>query len=171
MKANDLISESIRDSANLLKSMTDDMSNDELHWNPPGTAHSVAATYAHAALATDWQLHTVIQGGQPWYEGDWAGRSGVSESQPHQTKEWAKSVRIDREAFEPYTQAVFAAIGDYCDDLSEEALEQTVDMSNIGFGEPSLGWFFSHLVVNHLNQLAGEIAAVKGAQGLTGYSF
>ena len=171
MKANDLMSESIRDSAALLKSMTDDMSDEELQWNPPGTAHPVAATYAHAALATDWQLHSVILGGQPWYEGDWAGRSGVSEPQGHQTAEWAKSVQIDREAFGPYAEAVFVAIGEYCDGLDEEALEQTVDMSNMGFGEPSMGWFFSHLVVNHLNQLAGEIAAVKGVQGLTGYSF
>lgn len=171
MKASSLLSEAIRASASLLKSMTKEMGHEQLHWNPPGTAHSVAATYAHAALATDWQLHSVLLGGQPWYESEWSGKTGVSDPEPHQTEDWAKSVRIEREMFEPYAQAVFAAMVDYCEGLSEEALEQTVNMTALGFGEPQVGWFMTHLVVNHLSQLAGEIAAVKGTQGLTGYSY
>jgi hypothetical protein len=171
MKMNEQMSESIGYLASLFKSMTADMSEEELHWQPPGTAHSVAATYAHAALATDWQLHSVLQGDQPWYEGEWAARNGVNIVQPQQTAEWAKDVRVDRETFGPYAEAVFADMLAYCQGLSDEDMERTIDMSKMGFGEPTVGWFMSHLVVIHLSQLAGEISAIKGSQGLEGYGF
>ena len=171
MRINEQMGESIQYLSSLFKSMTADMSDEEFHWQPPGTAHSVAATYAHAALATDWQLHSVLQGGQPKYEGDWAGKNGVNIVQPQQTAEWAKNVRVDRERFGPYAEAVFAAMLSYCAGLSDEDMERTIDMSKMGFGEPTVGWFMSHLVVIHLSQLAGEISAIKGSQGLEGYGF
>ncbi len=41
----------------------------------------------------------------------------------------------------------------------------------MGSDKMPLSWCLSRLVAGHLDQLAGEISALKGAQGLTGYGF
>jgi hypothetical protein len=151
--------------------MTADLSADQLHWNPPGTAHSVAATWAHAALATDWQLQSLFGGGMAWFAEEWAGQTGVSDPSPAQTLEWAQSVRVDAAALSAYSAAVFAAMVDYVSGLSDDDLARKVDVSIVGLGEQRLLWCIGGLVVAHLNQLLGEIAAVRGMQGLRGYPF
>jgi len=41
----------------------------------------------------------------------------------------------------------------------------------IGLGSMSMSWCLTILLDAHLNQLAGEISAVKGMQGLDGYVY
>jgi hypothetical protein len=171
MKAKDMMRDSIRSSARLLKDMTAGMTSEELHWNPPGTAHSVAATYAHAVLATDWQIHSLFEAETPRFASDWAGKTGVSAPQPDQTLEWAQTVRLDMPVFQKYAETIFDETLAYCDNLSDEDLERPIDLSVMAAGEQSLGWCISVVVLGHLNQLAGEMAAVKGVQGLKGYPF
>lgn len=171
MKANDVFHLSIRAVVRTMQDMTADMTPEQLHWNPPGTAHSVASTYAHAALATDWQIYSLFEGGAPRFTTDWAGKTGVSDPTVAQTLEWAQSVRVDMPVFQSYAEAIFDEAVAYCDQLSDEDLSRPIDMSVINAGERSLGWCITMVVVNHLNQLAGEIAAAKGMQGLVGYAF
>lgn len=170
MKTNEMIRDSIQFAVGLLASMTKDMSSDELHWNPPGTAHSVAATYAHAALSSDWQIHSLFEGSTPRYETDWAGKTGVNNPSMMQTLEWAQTIQVDMPQFQEYAETIFSEVLDYCDNLSDQDMARPIDMSIIGVGEKTLAWCLSTVVAGHLNQLAGEIAAVKGMQGLTGYS-
>jgi len=171
MKANGVFHLSIRSATGMMKEMTADMTPEQLHWNPPGTAHSVAATYAPAALATDWQIHSLFEGGAPRFTTDWAGKTGVSDPTVAQTLEWAQSVRVDMLAFQSYAEAIFDDAVAYCDQLSDEDLDRPIDMSVIGAGDRPLGWCITTVVVGHLHQLAGEIAAAKGMQGLVGYAF
>lgn len=171
MKTNDVLRESVQLSLELLEMMTADMNPEQLHWNPPGTAHSVAATLAHAALETDWQIHELYKGGTPRYKSDWAGKTGVSEPVPHQTLEWAQNVRLDKMAFDKYARAIYDDLDQYIENLSDEDQARVIDMSFVGLGERSLIWCVTNLIVGHLNNLIGEIAAVKGVQGLTGYPF
>jgi hypothetical protein len=171
MKAKDMIRDSIQSSIRLMKGMTAGMTDEELHWNPPGTAHSVAAIYAHAALSTGWQIHSLFEGETPHFAGNWAGKTGVSDPQPNQTLEWAQTVQLDMPVFQEYATVIFDETLAYCDNLSDEDFVRPIDLSVIDAGEQPLSWCLSVVVVNHLNQLAGEISAVKGVQGLKGYSF
>jgi hypothetical protein len=171
MKTKDLIHDSIQRAAGLLKSMTADTTYEELHWNPPGTAHSVAATYAHAVLATDWQIHSLFEGETPRFAADWAGKIGISEPQVAQTLEWAQTVRLDMSVFQEYAKVVFDEALAYCDGLSEEDLSRPIDVSVVHAGEQPLSWCLRTLVFEHLHQLAGEISAAKGVKGLKGYPF
>jgi hypothetical protein len=169
MSETGLLTLAVKSPARLLERMTADLTDEQLHWNPPGTAHSVAATWAHAIVSTDWQIHSLFDGQKPMSETTWAGKTGVSEPTPAQTLEWAQSVRIDVPQFREYTAAVYDALFDYVGTKSVEDLDRPVDMSIIGAGDRPLRWCLVVLVVGHLNQLAGEIAAVKGMQDLEGY--
>jgi hypothetical protein len=46
-----------------------------------------------------------------------------------------------------------------------------MDMSFVGMGILPLATVFAVVVVGHLNNLTGEISAVKGMNGLKGYPF
>jgi hypothetical protein len=159
----------IKSAARLVDSLAADLSEEQLHWNPSGTAHSVAATWAHAVISTDWQIHSLFDGVQPLSETAWAGKTGVSEPTPIQTLEWAQNVRIDVPQFKEYAAAVHEALFAYVETKSDQDLDRLVDVSIIGAGDRPLRWCLALLVAGHLNQLAGEIAAVKGMQGLKGY--
>jgi hypothetical protein len=152
-----------------LDRVTADLTPEQLHWNPPGTAHSVAATWAHAGLSTDWQYHSLFEGGQPLFATEWAGKTGVSEPVVVQTLEWAQTVKVDAPVFREYANVVYENLFAYIESKSEEDFNRPVDMSVIGAGERPLLWCLSAVVIGHLNQLVGEVAAVKGAQGLEGY--
>ena len=56
MSETGLLTLAVKSPARLLERMTADLTDEQLHWNPPGTAHSVAATWAHAIVSTDWQI-------------------------------------------------------------------------------------------------------------------
>ena len=107
----------------------------------------------------------------PRYKSDWAGKTGVSDPSPHQTLEWAQNVRLDMVAFDEYARAVYEDLDQYIKNLSGEDQARVIDMSFVGLGERSLIWCVNNLIIGHLNNLMGEIAAVKGVQGLTGYPF
>ena len=57
--------EAIGTNMQILEMIMADVTPEQAHWIPPGTAHSVAATYAHAALGTDWQINLLFQEGTP----------------------------------------------------------------------------------------------------------
>ncbi len=153
----------------LLGRIPEDMTDEQLHWNPSGTAHSVAASLAHAALSTDWQIHDLFEGGAPMFASAWEGRTGVSQPQPAQTLEWAQNVVVDLPVFQKYANEVYSRLDTYLGGRSTEDLARTIDLSIAGLGEQTLEWAILTVVVGHLNQLTGEMAAVKGMQGLQGY--
>lgn len=161
--------EAIGTNMQILEMIMADVTPEQAHWQPQGTAHPIAATYAHAALGTDWQINSLFQAGTPLFAGEWASKTGVSEPRPDQTLEWAQTVKVDLPALRPYAQAVYANALAFVGVLMEEDLERKIDLSFIGFGEQTLGWCLSALVAGHLRDLCGEIATVKGLQGLKGY--
>ena len=83
--------------------------------------------------------------------------------------EWARRVQVDLPAARQYAQAVYASTDEYLAGLSDESLDQVLDLSAKGFGAKPVAWVFSALVISHLNNMAGEISALKGVQGAKGY--
>jgi hypothetical protein len=85
--------------------------------------------------------------------------------------EWYKSVKVDLAACREYARAVFAASEDFVGSADEDTLGRAIDMSFVGMGQLPLPVMFSIFVTGHLNNLCGEISAVKGTLGLKGYPF
>jgi hypothetical protein len=148
-----------------------DVTSEMAHWLPPGNAHPVGASYVHAVVAQDTIVNAMIKSGAPLMASTWAGKTGCSAPQFANEAEWARSVKVDLPAFREYAKAVYAASEECLNALTEADLQSTRDLSQTGMGVRTVRWMFNALVIGHMNNLAGEISAAKGAQGAKGYPF
>ena len=105
-------------------------------------------------------------------ETTWADRLGLSEPHPAHERwgEWARRVRVDLPVLREYARVVYAATDAYLDTLSPADLETFFDSPPAGVAW-SVAYVLGPLVAGHAYLHAGEISAVKGLQGLKGYSF
>lgn len=168
MNGNEVLQQSIGFATYYIQQVMADVTPEDAHRDPGGTMQTIAATYAHAILGTDWQIHTFFSGQPALYEGEWAGKTGVNPPSPFITAEWGKTVQVDLAQLNAYAQAVFGALMPY---VAAADLEQMVDLSLINAGSQSMGWCLGNLVSGHLTALTGQIAALKGTYGLKGDAF
>ena len=132
---------------------------------------SISSIYAHAVFSEDAIVNGMLQGKAPMFQSDgWEAKTGVSASgtQPSINAEWAKSVKMDFPKFQEYAKAVFANTDAYLAGLPDADLERKIQTP---IGEQTVGWAVVSLLGTHFPQHAGEIAAVKGVQGLKGLPF
>jgi hypothetical protein len=151
---------------------------DEVAKRPaPGTANSVGSSYAHAAFAEDAVVSGMLKQQAPLAASTWAGRTGFDRPMPmagghgDDLGEWYRTVQVDLAACREYARAVAAASAEFITTADDETLARPIDMSFVGFGSLPLASVFATFVIGHLNNLCGEIAAVKGVHGLRGYPF
>jgi hypothetical protein len=148
----------------------------------PGRANGIGASYAHAVLAEDACVNAMLRGQTPLWTGEWAGRTGTDRpvvisgapfpgTEPGDLGAWYREVRIDLSALRAYAQAVAAASAAFIRAADDTTLARTIDLSFIGMGAMPLAATFEIFVTAHLNNVCGEISAVKGAFGLQGYPF
>ncbi|MBM2826357.1 MAG: DinB family protein [Dehalococcoidia bacterium] len=157
----------------LMEGTMEGLTSDQLHWQPSGTAHSVAAGYAHLVLSEDFLINTMVQGKPPLAATSHAGKTGLSEMPPQDPGAdwlgWAKKVKMDYSAFRQYAQAVNANTEAYLSGLKPEGLDRQIDFSAMGLGSQSVNWVLQTTIIGHITGHCGEIAATKGIQGLKGY--
>lgn len=153
-----------------------DVTPEQAHWQPPGNAAPIAAVWAHLALSTDGIVHGVLQGKPPLFATEWSGRTGLSEPMPQPGTAdwqdylpWARRVRVDLPALRQYFDTVFAATDAYLASLTDADLRSPLDLSALGVGQVDRAWGLSILLLNHVGTETGEIAVLKGLQGLKGY--
>ncbi len=155
-----------------LRHMMSDCDSEVLNKNlPNATIGSIASIYAHLVLAEDVFVHSRFQDGKPLYQsGGWEERTGVRFPgiPPAITPEWASDVKMNLPEFQEYAEAVFAATDAYVANLPDSELERKIPGAT---GEYTLGWGISILLCQHAAQHSGEIAALKGVQGLKGLPF
>ncbi|GAB4457838.1 MAG: hypothetical protein Fur0044_51150 [Anaerolineae bacterium] len=142
------------------------------HWTPPGKAQPLGANYAHVVISEDGLINMLLKGTPPLMASDWEGKIGLSEMPPQAPpwNEWASRVRVDLDTLRGYAQAVYGATDSYLASLSDEDLNRPLDLSAVGLGQQTVGSFLSTLVFN-IHTHTGEIACLKGLQGLQGYPF
>jgi hypothetical protein len=164
---------------NLLRSAHDflertmaDVTEAQAAWDPPGTAFSIAANYAHVLTSEDLGVQGLLRGGQPLVLGAWAGRFGASEAPPlgpgGDLKAWSRRVSVDLTALRRYGEAVRAATEEYLGTLRPEDLARPLDMSRFGFGQQTVLFVLTALLAN-ASMHTGEISCLKGVQGARGY--
>jgi uncharacterized damage-inducible protein DinB len=146
-----------------------DLTNEQLSWQPTGTANPIGATLVHAFGTEDLLIQSILQEKPKlWDSEDWSDRVGVT-AMPRQGADWeeASSKQLDVETLLAYGKAVRAATDCYLASLTCSDLDRTLMV----FGrERSVADVLSLLVV-HTTHHIGEIAAHKGAQGAKGLAF
>ena len=161
--------EQVQQAHSLLQAVISDVTVEQMHWQPPGRANSIAATYVHCLAGEDATVQAILQGGTPLYAATWADKTGVNEIQPLSSPEWARGVRVELPALFDYAQAVHAATDVYLANADAIDLAQTVDLSNLGLGETPIGYILNRFLLGHIDNMCGEISCLKGLQGGKGY--
>ena len=140
--------------------------------NPPGaTITSVGSIYAHLVFSEDSIVHGMLQGQAPLYKTqNWAARTSIEMPKPGEfSAEWARTVKMDLPTFREYAKAVYAATDAYIAGLSDSDLERKVQTGFVG--EQTVAFVVSNILGWHAAEHTGEIAALKGVQGLKGLPF
>jgi len=155
----------------LLEMTMSNVTDEHAHWQPPGIANPLGATYSHALCAIDAVINILLQGKEPLYASSWSGKTGISDPQWASKLDWARSLRIELPKMREYAQAVYADIDAYIASLSEKDLSRELDLTEMGLGVRTINWCLLALVTSHTNNMAGEISVLKGLQGAKGYPF
>ena len=156
----------------LQESTMADVSAEAAHFNETGKAYPVGAAYAHSVISEDIIVSSMLAKKDPVVkEGE---DIGLSEPMPSfqewdKNEAWVKSVKIDLDKFKEYAQKVYQATDEYIATLTEDDLDDEVDMGE--WGKHKRSDVLSNFVILHIANLTGEISAAKGFQGLKGYPF
>jgi hypothetical protein len=171
--------------AGLLGIVMADVTPEVASWKPAGLANPIGTTYAHVVAGCDAFVNGTMRGGAPLFASSFAGRTGLSElppdppvpgsaefaAYPAEAHAWAHRATVDLDAARAYAEAVFASIREWLAELPEGALDAPFDLSFLGVGMSTVGFVVHDVILAHVAAHAGEIAALKGLQGLRGYPF
>lgn len=169
MRAQDLLSAQYKQAHAIVEQVIDDCDEEAFTKVVGGNIGSIATIYAHAVFDEDgWTAGTAGQE-KVWDTGGWAEKTGLDTPNPRQTQEWAQSAPdYNLAAFREYAQAVYAATDAYFANVSDEDLDAEIDTFS---GKQRAGIHIGALGLWHVMSHQGEIAALKGVQGLKGLPF
>jgi hypothetical protein len=122
---------------------------------PPRGSRAVEL-YVHAATVEDLTVHSLLRKVAPLYETDWAGVGPAHYS------------TTDLAPLLAYARQVFAATDAYLADLTPEAAMETVDLTRLGEGEPTVAWVVSKFIVLQLARINGELVSAMKLQLIGG---
>ena len=123
---------------------------------PPPTASRVVALYLHAATVEDVTIHSLLRGVAPLYATEWAGKGP------------ARYSTTDLTPLRAYAQQVFTATDAYLAGLAADETSQTVDLTRLGQGQPTVAWVVSKFVVLQLAQIYGELTRASESRPRSG---
>ena len=148
----------------------DGVTDEVAHYQPGGLATPIAAQIVHLVTGLDFFLLGFGADKAPLLASSFADKSGISEPPPEggDWHEWGNWVKVDLEAFHQYATAVFDEVDTYLASLSDADLEVTKTFGQAG--EQTVAWALGIMLLNTYSH-TGEIAVIKGLQGLKGYAF
>jgi uncharacterized damage-inducible protein DinB len=169
MRTQDLLRAQYQQSNSILEQVIDDCDADTLRHEAGGTIGTIGSIYAHTVFDQDGMF--VGAGREPsiWATGGWAEKTGLGEMSGRQTQEWAQTAHdMDLPALREYAREVYAATDAYLEGLSDEDLAEEIETFA---GTQPRGQYLGTICLWHIANHQGEIAALKGAQGLKGLPF
>jgi len=168
MDANEYIRRQIAGARRLSDAAMQGTTEEQFNWLPPGTANSIKAAYLHMLGSEDHFVQTLIQGKPRLWNAAWSEKIGLPLTPGHDGGwEEIKAVRVKLAPVQAYAQAVRAATDAYLARLDAGELERGVSWA----GEPRQAADLLVMLVNHTASHAGEMAAIKGLQGVKGLPF
>ena len=148
----------------LFNHIADGMTDEQYNWNPGGTANACSKTHVHAMTAVDLFINgTLGSAGMSWKP------FAVEQGLPANPMEiWGFSGVVSLDAMKQYSATVQKAALDYVSSLQDADLDREVDTAF--FGKQTAA-FMIGLAGIHAMGHGGDIAAIKGLQGLKGLPF
>lgn len=132
------------------------------------TINKVGSIYAHTFITEDMMVNGMGKGQAPILVSDgWAEKLGIDNPNPYQDEHLA-NLAIDLDTFREYAKAVAQSTEDFLANATDEQLTREVDGPP---GKQPFIAFFSNIGLIHIAGHWGEIAALKGVQGLKGLPF
>ena len=148
----------------LLKMAADGMDDGQYNKDAPGTCNAAAKSHVHALTGFDFFVLNKARGGEMTWPG-FAPKHGLP-ANPTQIWEYADTIPAD--AIKDYAGQLEKATLAYIATLSDDDLDAELDTEF--FGKQSRAYLLQ-LAAMHAAGHAGDIAAVKGMQGLKGLPF
>ena len=132
---------------------------------PGATIGSIGSIYAHAVYNEDVAFQKMIQGKEPIFiTGGWAERTGLGLSDAQAGPQWTNP-KLDLAPVQEYARVVYDASNQYLQSVTDADLERPIDF----FGrKETAAWVIGDMVLVHLSEHSGEIAALKGVMGQKG---
>ena len=148
----------------LLNMCAEGIDEAQYNFNPPGTCNSVAKSHVHAASGIDFFLIRMLKGGDMLWPG-----FGPAHGLPANPQEiWGYDGVIPLAAVKEFSAKAQKVALDYIATLGDADLDREVETQF--FGKKSAGWVLQ-LLGMHTAGHAGDMATVKGMQGLKGLPF
>lgn len=173
MNAVELLQHSLGNAFGMLGQVVADLTQEQADWAPPGIANPIGATYWHAVSGADEIVHQWIRGEEPLYLKDGGQEKVLTVPAPEPGQggdylAYMRAIRVDLAALHTYTGAVVEAVQCWLASLKPEDLDRELETP---IGKLSVGKMLETFVAWHINAHCGEIAALKGCLGATGYGF
>jgi len=146
-----------------------DTTEEQFNWLPAGTISPISAILVHVLGGEDFFVQAVIQGkSQCWEAQGWSQKVGI-QAPPSPGHGW-EEFKTNKMSIAPilaYGQAVREATDNYLANLTPEELDRQVNFA--GNMRPVAEILM--ILVVHIASHAGEMAALKGMQGVKGLPF
>ena len=164
MKATDYAKLQTEQAFGLLKMAADGMDDTQYNFDAPGTCNAAAKSHVHALTSFDFFVMNKAKGEDMLWP-KFAPTHGLP---ANPTEIWGFGGDISGAAINEFSTDIQKATLDYISTLSDADLDREVDTQF--FGKQSLAWVLQ-LAAMHAAGHAGDVAAVKGMQGLKGLPF
>ena len=170
MDAQDYLERQFSEVRRLSGAPMQEIAEEQVNWAPPGTANVISAILLHQAGIEDAVVQQRLRG-EPriWERDGWAEKTGVAMT-PGSGGGWEelKTQTVSLAPIQAYAAAVHAATDAYLASLTDEELRREMPWP---FGGTRTVADFLALIVVHTVFHAGEVSALKGAQGVPGIPF
>jgi hypothetical protein len=145
-----------------MKNMTPELFN----WPAPGTANTISATFLHFINVEDYFVNELIlDKPQVWQSGGWSRKTGI-EKPPSIGEDWTgfKHHNVEIAPIDEYKLAVWGATDAYMSTITSAELDRMIPFAG---GQRTVAEILM-LASTQAHGHAGEIAALKGIQGVQG---
>lgn len=133
-----------------------------------GNVPSAAAIFAHAIYGEDMMVGQANGAPMLLESGDWRERTGITIVSPGMTPEWL-ALKLNVDGLRRYGEAVFGRTDAFLVSATATDMDRAI-RSPMG-QDVTVGAFLNSFGIVHVSEHAGEISALKGAQGLKGLPF
>jgi len=156
MNTVELLQFSVGVAFDVLGQVTADLTQEQADWSPPGTVSCIRDIYWHTLTYVDHFVRDNCIEGKRLPE--------TVESRPDVLR--MQAVEADVCELHQFASEVESTVQDWLSSLTPADLDRT---RHTTVGELNAGQMLEIYVVWHINAHCGEISALKGCQGLTGY--
>ncbi|MFN2153575.1 MAG: DinB family protein [Anaerolineales bacterium] len=157
----------------ILDQVVSDLTQEQADWRPPGIANPIGATYWHTISSVDDIVHSWLREEAPLRQTAGWQEQVLTASVPEPAEgedvlAYMREVRVDLALLHAYSKVVAEAVQAWLASLKPEELERKFQTP---IGELSVDQVLETFIIWHVNAHCGEIATLKGCQGVKGYPF